>query len=45
MTIEMMRKYVSDVYPGKAWAKRVKEMLASQVQAIYYRFLKEGKIK
>ena len=45
MTIEMMRKYVIDVYPGKAWAKRVKNMPADQVQAIYYRFVKEGKIK
>ena len=45
MTIEMMRKYVTDVYPGKAWSDRVKHMPASQVQAIYYRFVKEGKIK
>lgn len=45
MTTEMMRKYVTDVYPGKAWAKKVKEMSSGQVQAIYYRFVKEGKIK
>ena len=45
MTIEMMRKYVIDVYPGKAWEKKVKKMPESQVLAIYNRFRMEGKLK
>ncbi len=45
MTTEMMRKYVMEVYPGKAWEKRVRHMPEPQVKAIYFRFVKEGKIK
>ncbi len=40
MTIEQMRTYVAERYPGKEWKHRVKCMPDSQVMAIYYRFEK-----
>lgn len=33
--IEVMRQWVSDMYKGERWKKRVKNMPDSQVTAIY----------
>lgn len=35
--IEQKRAYVSDLYPGPGWKKKVREMPDSQVIAIYLR--------
>ena len=43
MTVELMRAEINKVYPNKVWKTKVKYMPASQVMAIYYNFLANGK--
>jgi len=40
-----MRDWVSSAYPGKIWKERVKKMPDEQIIALYYRLVKQGKIK
>lgn len=44
MKIQEMRNRVRRVY-GMVWAKKVDAMSDTQVVALYYKFVKEGKIK
>lgn len=39
VTIEIMRKYVSEAYPGKEWRNKVNKMSDKQVSAIYTRMI------
>ena len=43
MLVEKMKKEISVVYPNQTWEIKVKNMNPSQVLAIYYSFLKQGK--
>lgn len=43
--ISKMREKISEVYSSDNWQKRVRSMPNDQVIAIYYKFLKKGKIK
>lgn len=40
MTVEMMRHYISDLYPGINWKQKVALMKENQVKAIYFSCLK-----
>lgn len=40
----MMRDEISNVYDTKSWRNKVDEMYDDQVIAIYYSFLRTGKI-
>lgn len=40
-----MREAIKYVYAGQSWKLKVKEMTNAQVQAIYFKFKREGKIK
>ena len=44
MTVENMKTEISHVYDTRSWQKKVDEMYDDQVIAIYYKFLKEGKL-
>ena len=37
--VEDMRAYISDVYKGEGWKRRVARMRDSQVMAIYFSFM------
>lgn len=39
MTIEQMRKAITDAYPGADWPSKVKKMSDKQVVAVYQRFM------
>ena len=41
---ELKRMYVSNLYPGPAWKKRVEKMPIDQVTAIYLKHLKDGEM-
>lgn len=43
--ISQMREKIREAYSGDGWAKRVHNMPNDQVIALYYKFLKQGKIK
>jgi len=46
MDIQHMRAAVKAAYPNsETWALRVKTMPADQIQALFIKFKKEGKIK
>lgn len=45
MTNNQMRDVVSKVYEGQKWKTKVAAMPDSQIIAVYYRFMKEKKIK
>lgn len=38
MDIEAMRREIAKAYPGDKWAKRVRNMSAEQVTAVYLSF-------
>lgn len=44
-TVQQERTILASVYPGRAWAEKVRKMPESQVTAIYLRFKQQGKIK
>lgn len=44
MTVSEMRELVSSVYAGQKWKDRVKYMSDDQVIAIYWQFVKKGKL-
>ena len=44
MTVDNMRDAISSVYRTSSWRKKVDYMYDDQVIAIYYKFLKEGKL-
>lgn len=45
MTVEQMRESISKAYNTDSWKNKVKKMNEANVIAVYYRFLREGKIK
>lgn len=45
MQLYQMRERVSQVYSGPGWKRQVEKMSDGQVIVLYYKFLKEGKIK
>lgn len=45
LQISQMREKIREVYSGEGWIKRVRNMPNDQVIALYYKFLKQGKIK
>lgn len=45
MTNDQMREKVAAAYDGDNWKQKVRRMPDDQIVAIYYRFLKSGKIK
>lgn len=45
MSNEQIRAAVISVYPGQKWKHKVAAMSDAQVVAIYYEFLRKGKIK
>lgn len=45
LQISQMREKIREVYSGDGWAKRVRNMSNDQIIALYYKFLKKGKIK
>lgn len=45
MTNDQMREKVAAAYDGDKWKQKVRRMPDDQIVAIYYRFLKSGKIK
>ena len=45
LQISQMREKIREVYSGEGWVKRVRNMPNDQVIALYYKFLKQGKIK
>ena len=45
LQISQMREKIREVYSGDGWVKRVRNMPNDQVIALYYKFLKQGKIK
>ncbi len=45
LTVSQMREKIREAYSSDSWAKRVRNMPDDQVIAIYYKFLKQGKIK
>lgn len=45
MTNDQMREKVEAAYDGDKWKQKVRRMPDDQIVAIYYRFLKSGKIK
>jgi hypothetical protein len=45
LSIEQMRKDISNVYSGEMWKKKVARMPEDQVFAIYNRFLNQGKFR
>lgn len=45
LQISQMREKIREVYSGDNWVKRVRNMPNDQVIAIYYKLLKNGKIK
>lgn len=38
MTVREMRHYISKVYPGERWKKKVAKMPDDQVMAVYFNF-------
>ena len=45
MTNDQMREKVAEAYNGEKWKQKVRRMPDDQIVAIYYRFLKSGRIK
>lgn len=45
MSINQMRAWVISAYPGPKWKKKVELMPDDQIISIYYRLIKQGKIK
>lgn len=45
VSIEQMRKAITDAYPGGSWGGRVQAMSDKQVAATYNRLLNAGKLK
>lgn len=45
MNINQMRDALKRAYPSKQWAEKVTKMRDDQIQAIYLRFKREGKIR
>ena len=45
LQISQMREKILEAYSGEGWKKRVRNMPNDQVIALYYKFLKKGKIK
>lgn len=45
MSVEQMRESILKAYSTDSWKAKVKKMEESQVIAIYYKFLREGRIK
>lgn len=45
MTNDQMREKVAEAYNGEKWKQKVQRMPDDQIVAIYYRFLKSGRIK
>ena len=43
MDIHQMRYVIGRAYPGDAWKKKVANMPADQIVAIYYKFAAEGR--
>ena len=39
MSVQQMRKYVSDAYPGDRWKAKVKKMSDNQIIAVYHRII------
>ena len=44
MTVSDMRELISSVYAGQKWKDRVRNMSEDQVIAIYWQFVKKGKL-
>ena len=44
MTVANMRDEISNVYDTKSWKNKVDEMYDDQVIAIYYNFMRSGKL-
>lgn len=44
MKIDQMRNEIKEVYPNKTWSNKVDRMLDDQVLAVYYSFLKDGRL-
>jgi len=40
-----MRDWVQHAYPGQKWKDKVKQMKDSQIIALYFSLVKQGKIK
>lgn len=45
MTTNNMRDWVKSAYPGLNWKVKVDKMSDSQIIALYYSLIKQGKIK
>lgn len=45
MSIEQMRKAITDAYPGGTWGGRVQAMSDKQVYSTYMRLMNAGKLK
>lgn len=45
MQVEQMRIKIKFAYTSAAWQERVDRMSDGQVIAIYYRFLKQGRVQ
>lgn len=45
MTVKQMRDKIIKVYDNKTWRDKVYKMPNNQVIALYYTFLRQGKIK
>ena len=45
MEVYIMRDWVKSAYPGLNWKAKVDKMSDSQIIALYYSLIKQGKIK
>ena len=45
MTMNEMRRFVSERYPNDNWKDKVERMPENQVMALYYKFMAEPKKK
>lgn len=45
MEAYIMRDWVKSAYPGPGWKEKVDKMSDSQIIALYYSLIKQGKIK
>lgn len=45
MTVEQMRNNISKAYKSDSWQAKVRKMTDANVIAVYYKFLREGRIK
>lgn len=43
MTVDAMRSYILQMYPGESWKRKVYNMRDSQVMAVYFSFKNKNK--